>query len=224
MDTQLRLRAVVAVAALVLSAVLVPALRANEPPVVTSVLPVPLVTSPKPQVLKVAGSGFLPGLTVEITTQGQTEIFSGASIQGQNRLAFEISVVLVQAGTATLVVRNTDGGVSEPFALTITAGPPPPPPPVPASPPVVDRVSPDKTTRGSVAQVLTLSGRNFAPGLSVTVTDPTGTETILRGTAIEAVSPTTVRVRVVLDISGDYTCVVTNPLGEASNPVTVVVT
>lgn len=197
---------------------------AVETPRVTAVTPSPLFTSPKPQTLKVTGTGFAPGLTVEVMSQGNTETYSGAAVQGQRSTSFEIAVVLAQPGAPTLVVRNTDGGVSDPFPLKVEVGQPPRPEnPVPQSRPTIDRVSPEKTTKGSVAQAVTLTGSQFAPGLSVTVTDPTGTVTTINGTALEAVTPTLVKFSVVFDVSGEYTLAITNPPGQSSNTVTVIV-
>jgi hypothetical protein len=194
------------------------------PPTVTAVTPAPIVASATPQVLRVTGTGFAPGLVVEVMAQGTTETFSGAAVQGQRATSFEISVVLAQPGAASLVVRNTDGGVSAPFALTVVAAQPQPPDPAPQAPPVIDRVDPDKATRSTVAIPLVLHGRLFATGLTVTMTDPTGTVRVIQGTAVEAVTPTTVRFLAVLDVTGEYTFAVTNPKGKPSNAVSVVVT
>ena len=199
------------------------ALSAVEPPVVTAVTPSPLVMSPNAQALRVTGSGFAPGLTVEITSLGNTETYSGAAVQGQNATSFEVAVVLAQPGAASLVVRNTDGGVSEPFTLKVEVGKGAEPTRGPQAAPVIERVAPDKTTRGTVAQVISLSGRSFSPALTVTMTDPTGVVTIIKGNSLEAVTPTTVRFSATLDVSGDYTFTVTNPPGQSSNTVTVVV-
>ena len=199
------------------------ALSAGEPPTVTSVTPSPLVMSPTAQTLRVTGTGFAPGLTVEIMSHGTTETFSGAAIRGQSATSFEIAVVLAQPGPATLIVRNTDGGVSEPFALKVEAATPREPTRGPQAVPVIERVSPEKATRSSVAQVVTLGGRSFSPALTVTMTDPTGVVTVFKGNALEAVTPTIVRVSVVLDVTGDYTFTVTNPPGQASNTVTIIV-
>lgn len=223
MKTRSPLFAVVALGGFLATAVLVKALGATVPPTVSAVTPAPIVASGSAQVLRVTGSGFAPGLVVELTAQGTTETFSGAAVQGQRATSFEISVVLAQPGAASLVVRNTDGGVSEPFALTVVASQPPPTDPAPQPLPVIDRVDPDKATRSTVAIPLILSGRQFAMGLQVTMTDPTGTVTVIQGTAIEAVTPTTVRFQAVLDVSGEYTFAVTNPRGRPSNAVTVAV-
>jgi hypothetical protein len=195
-----------------------------EPPVVTSVAPSPIVMSPKPQPLKVTGTGFARGLTVEVTLQGTTETFSGAAIRGQASTSFEISAVFAQPGAATLVVRNTDGGVSDPFPLRVEAGQPTKPEgPGPQSNPVIDRVIPEKVNRSSVAQLLTFSGNSFAQGLSLSVTDPTGSVTVVRGSALQSVTPETVKANLVLEILGEYTFLITNPSGRSSNSVVVTV-
>jgi hypothetical protein len=204
--------------------ILAGALGAVEPPRVTSVAPSPIVTSPKPQALKVTGTGFAPGLVVELTQQGNTETFSGGAIRGQASTSFEIAVVLAQPGAASLVVRNTDGGVSDPFALKVEAGQAGRPEgPVPQSLPAIDRVAPDKATKGSVAQLLTFSGNNFAQGLSVSVTDPTGNVTVIKGTAIDSVTREIVKLSIVLEIAGEYSFLITNPSGQSSNSVVVIV-
>jgi|SRR5688572_26749902 len=195
-----------------------------EPPSVTSVTPSPVVTSPKPQPLKVTGTGFAPGLTVEVTLQGNTETFSGAAIRGQASTSFEISAVFAQPGAATLVVRNTDGGVSDPFIVKVEAGPPTrPEAPAPQAIPVIDRVIPEKVNRSSVAQLLTFSGNSFVQGLSLSVTDPTGSVTVVKGTALDSVTPEVVKANLVLEILGEYTFLITNPNGRSSNSVVVTV-
>lgn len=200
------------------------AVRAVEPPVVNSVTPSPLVMSTDAVTLRVTGTGFAPGLTVEITSHGNTQTFSGATVQGQNTTSFEVAVVLSQPGPALLVVRNTDGGLSEPFTLKVEPVKGAEPTRGPQAVPVLERVTPDKTARTTVPQQITLSGRRFSPAVTVTMTDPTGVVTIIKGNSLEAVTPTSVRLSVTLDVSGDYTFTVTNPPGQSSDTVTVVVT
>lgn len=204
--------------------ILVGVTGAVETPRVTAVTPSPLFTSPTPQTLKVTGTGYAPGLTVEVMSQGNTETYSGAAVQGQRSTSFEIAVVLAQPGAPTLVVRNTDGGVSDPFPLKVEVRPAgPPDTPVPQSRPTIDRASPERLAKGSVAQAVTLTGSQFAPGLTVAVTDPTGTVTIVRGTALDAITPTLVKLSFVFDVSGEYTLAIINPPGQSSNTVTVTV-
>jgi hypothetical protein len=199
----------------VASVILAGALGAVEPPTVTAVTPSPIVTSPKPQPLKVTVTNFAPGLTVEVTSQGNTETFTGAAIRGLASTSFEISAVLVQPGAASLVVRNTDGGVSDPFALKVEAGQPAKPEgPSPQPTPVIDRVTPEKAQRSSVAQLLTFSGNGFVQGLTVNV---------IRATALDSVTTEVVKANIVLDIMGEYTFLITNPAGKASNSVVVTV-
>ena len=199
-------------------------LGAVEPPNVTSVAPSPIVMSPKPQALKVNGTGFAPGLTVEVTQLGNTETFSGAAVKSQAATSFEISVVFAQPGAATLVVRNTDGGVSDPFTIRVEVGESAKPgQPAPQTVPVIDRVVPDKVTKGSTAQTLTFNGNNFVQGLSVSITDPTGNVTVLKGTALETVTREMVKFSTVLDIAGEYSFLITNPSGQSSNSVVVIV-
>jgi hypothetical protein len=199
-------------------------LSAVEPPVVNAVTPSPLVMSTDPVTLRVTGTGFAPGLTVEITSHGNTETFSGAAVQRQNATSFEVAVALSQPGPALLVVRNTDGGLSEPFTLKVEPVKGAEPTRGPQAMPVLERVSPDKTARTTVPVSLTLSGRSFSPALTVTMTSPTGVVTVIRGNSLEAVTPTSVRFSATLDVSGDYTFTVTNPPGQTSDTVTVVVT
>lgn len=208
--------------AVLTSVILTGVLVAVEPPRVTSVAPSSIVASAKPQALRVTGTGFAPGLTVEVTTQGNTETFSGAAIRGQASTGFEISMVLAQPGEASLIVRNTDGGVSDPFLLKVEAGRAGTPVPASQSP-SIDRVTPDRATKGSTPQPVTFSGNHFVQGLSVSMTDPTGSVTVIKGTAIDSVTREMVKVNVVLDIAGEYTFLITNVSGQSSNSVTVIV-
>lgn len=202
------------------SVILAGVLGVPEPPRVTAVTPSPIVASANPQSLGVDGTGFAAGLSVEVMSQGNTEVYSGAAIKGRSATSFAVDVVLSQPGEATLIVRNTDGGVSDPFPLKVQAGPTGQPERRQARP-TIDRVAPDKVGKSSVPQALTLSGNNFAPGLTVSITDPTGSVTVLKGTALDAVTPVMVRFSFVLDVSGEYTVAVTNPPGQMSNTVTI---
>jgi hypothetical protein len=106
--------------------------------------------------------------------------------------------------------------------LKVDVGPTEKPVPSPQLP-SIDRVIPDKVTKGSVPQLLTFNGNNFVQGLSVSMTDPTGNVTVIKGTAVDSVTREMVKLNVVLDITGEYTFLITNPPGQSSNSVTVIV-
>jgi hypothetical protein len=55
------------------------------------------------------------------------------------------------------------------------------------------------------------------------VTDPTGSVTVVRGSARQSVTPETVKANLVLEILGEYTFLITNPSGRSSNSVVVTV-
>jgi hypothetical protein len=68
-------------------------------------------------------------------------------------------------------------------------------------------------------QIVTLTGRNFQPGLKLSVTDPTGTVTV--ADRIDKIDAQAVVVRLVFEQSGSYALMVTNPSGESSNTVSL---
>ena len=187
----------------------------SEKPVITAVLPQAPSRNSTAQILTVNGANFGVGLTLEVQTPaGSSMTFSGKEIQSARDSSFQVSIILAVAGNYTFVVRNTDGGVSDPFVVKVQ----------PASgAPAIEKVSPESPTRKTEPQTLIVSGRNFAQGLSLSVTDPTGQVAVIKGNAIGTITPTSFEVSLVLDKSGDYSLLVTNPSGESSNALTVVV-
>ena len=89
-------------------------------PDISNVTPASPGRSSKPQRLAVAGSDFLQGLTLMVTNPGgQSLRFAGADILNRQQGSFEVDVLLDTAGNYSLVVTNTDGGVSKPFVLAV---------------------------------------------------------------------------------------------------------
>ncbi|MGE5837310.1 MAG: hypothetical protein ACM4AI_22745, partial [Acidobacteriota bacterium] len=79
-------------------------------PEITNVTPAAPALSTKPQRLAVAGSDFLEGLTLMITTPGgQSLRFAGADIQNRREGSFEVDAVFDAKGNYSLVVTNKDG-------------------------------------------------------------------------------------------------------------------
>lgn len=183
-------------------------------PHITSVAPTPLKPAKAAQALTITGSGFASGLTLMVTTPGgQSQRFTAGDVKSARETSFEVSILLSTAGTYSLVVTNPNGDASEPFALTVgSAG---------GAGPRIDRTQPDHATRDPQPQVIKLVGQNFAAGLSITVTDPIGTATVIAGSAVGDVTPATATLSVVLDKSGQYSIMITNPTGESSNAVSL---
>ena len=87
-------------------------------------------------------------------------------------------------------------------------------PPVEA--PRIAGITPAEPGRSDAPQLLTVQGVNFADGLSLSVTTPSGATQKFEGQDIKARRPTTFQVSAVLSAAGAYGFVVTNPDGKAS--------
>jgi hypothetical protein len=196
------LQTAVAIAALTLGTLDRPHISGITPPAPSK--------SDRAQTLAVNGTGFAPGLTLEVTTPaGATQTFTGSALQQMRDTSFQVSIVLGIAGTYSMVVRNTDGGVSDPFQLKVQ--------PTATSKVVIEKIAPENITKNAQPQTLTITGRGFEPGLSVSVTDPTGVVAVIKGSPVGTVSPTSFEFSVVIDKGGEYSLMVTNPSGENSN-------
>jgi len=84
--------------------------------------------------------------------------------------------------------------------------------------PEISSMSPASPARSASAQTLTISGRNFSPGMSLEVTSPDGRTLRFAGPAIQSGRETSFQVAVILAVAGGYTLIVTNPDGAASAP------
>ena len=195
------------------AAVLALALAGVQPePRITGVAPETPVVSPKPQALTVSGEGFKTGLTLFVTTPGgAVKTFAGADIAAQRATSFQVSFALDAVGRYSLVVANEDGMRSTAYAIQARAA---------TRQPWIDEVTPAEFSRSREPQIVTLTGRNFATGLKVSLTDPAGTVT---NPAVDRVEANTVVLKVVFDQAGPHEILVTNSSGESSNAVALTV-
>lgn len=194
-----------------LSVLLGLALQQGPEPRITAVKPDQLTASAKAQMLSVTGENFGNTITVQVTTPGgAVRTVDAKAITQPQRTSFTLSAVFDEAGRYELVVLNQDGRRSTPFELRVRAA---------AQQPWIDRLEPEEVPRGQEVQVITVTGRNFATGLRVSVTDPTGNVT--QATTIDRVTPLMVVLRFAFETSGRYEILITNPSGEASNVTTV---
>lgn len=185
-------------------------------PEITNVTPAAPGRSSKPQRLAITGSDFLEGLTLMITTPGgQSLRFAGADILNRRPVSFEVDALLDTAGNYSLVVTNTDGGVSKPFVVAVQAS-------AQTNRPTIESVTPAKVTKSNTPQILTVRGTRFEPGMVVMLTDPTGTVKTISGNAIADITPTSFQMTAILELPGEYSIEVKLPSGALSNTAVVV--
>jgi len=180
---------------------------------ISAVSPAAPPLSAKPQVMTVTGEGFKPGLAVQLTTpDGAVQTISGPAISAVRATSFQVSLTFDAPGRYSVVVINDDGQKSSAFPIEVKRA---------TRAPAIDRVTPQELSRSHDPQIVTLTGRDFAPGLKVSLTDPTGTVTAV--TALEKIEAQTVVVGLVFEQTGIYSVMVTNPSGESSNSVSVTI-
>jgi len=182
-------------------------------PKVTGVVPDRPTVDAKPITVTVNGEDFRSGLTLQITTPGgAVKNFSGGDVTSQKPVSFQILLAFEAEGTYEFVVINTDNGKSPPFAVQARRL---------ASKPMIELVAPPECAKSPEPQVITINGRNFVPGVKVSITDPTGTVTV--ADQLDKVDAQTIVLKRVFDQSGSYAFMVTNPSGESSNTVSLTV-
>ena len=185
-------------------------------PEISNVTPAAPGRSSKQQRLVIAGSDFLEGLTLMVTTPGgQSLRFTGADILNRRQTSFEVDALLDTTGNYSLVVTNTDGGVSKPFVVAVQAS-------AQTNRPTIESVTPAKVTKSNSPQILTVRGTRFEAGLVVMLTDPTGTVKTISGNAIADLSPTSFQMTAILELPGEYSIEVKLPSGAMSNTSVVV--
>lgn len=177
-------------------------------PRIQSVAPNAIARSANPLTITVQGEDFQPGLTLEVTTpSGAKTPIGGSAIESRTLTSFRANVTFNERGRYELVVMNSDGGVSAPFAVDIKDRAP--------DGPTIDRISPAETTKRTEQQTFQVEGRNFVTGLTALVTDPTGAD--VSEVAARKVTPSSFELTFVLTMTGDYSVAVTNPGGTTSN-------
>ena len=180
-----------------------------DSPDITAVQPNPVQPAMDPQPISVSGHGFLSRLVLSVTgPDGNALEYREPAIRDRQERSFVVPVVFATAGRYTLVVTNTDGGASNAFTVQAKAQ---------SVAPVIEGIKPERLQASMNPQSLQVQGQRFAPGLTVLVTDPTGTVQTIGGAQVSDVRPTSMQVMATLELPGDYTMVVTSPGGVTSN-------
>jgi hypothetical protein len=181
-------------------------------PRISGIAPETPVASEKPQVMTVTGEGFGSGLTLFVTTPGgAVKSMTGSDLSNQKATSFQVSLSLAEVGRYSFVVVNEKGPRSTAFALEVRAR---------GKEPWIDEVMPAEFSRSRDAQTVTIAGRNFAPGLRVSLSDPAGNVTTPEVTRVESQS---IVLRIVFEQAGPYELLVMNAAGEWSNAVAIAV-
>lgn len=180
-------------------------------PKITGIVPEKPTVSPKAVTVVINGEEFQSGLSLQVTTpDGQVRTLAGMDITSQRAVSFQVQFTFDAEGRYSFVVLNHDGKRSAPFAVEARRV---------ANRPSIDQVTPAEFSKSPEPQVVTITGRNFQPGLKLSVTDPTGTVTV--ADRIDKVDAQTVVLRLVFEQSGSYAVMITNPSGESSNTVSL---
>ena len=188
-------------------------------PVISSVAPQAPSRSATVQVLTISGVNFSDGLSLTVVEpDGRKQSYTGSAIQARRDTSFKASVTLAAPGPYTLIVTNPDGAASDPFVLKGSGSAQPA---TPGISPKIDRVLPGEPTKDPLPQTLAVTGEHFVQGLSVYLTDPIGTVYLLKGSVIGSFTATSFTVSAALEMTGEYTLLVTNPSGESSNSMTI---
>ena len=182
----------------------------SSTPIINNVDPATPAPTTKSQVLTITGQEFMAGLTLTVSEpEGNKTVIQGKAITNQTASSFQVPVMLAKEGTYSLVVTNTDGGISPPFALAVKGR-------VAPQGPVIEKITPAEPTKRQDAQPLLVEGQQFSAGLRAVMTDPMGAD--VTDIQVGKVTPNSFELTVRLEHSGEYTLVVTNPSGAVSSP------
>jgi hypothetical protein len=191
----------------------VAALTASTP-IVSEINPATPATSVNAQTLTISGKDFLPGLTMEVQTpDSRTLAVSGGAISVRGPESLTASVILDRPGAYLLKIINTDGGMSRPFSLQVRDTAPR------TQAITIDRVVPDAPTKSDQDQTIRLEGRNLDSGISVSVTDPAGSD--VPNVTVGKATSTSIDVTLLLSQRGEYVLQASNRAGATSNRVTI---
>lgn len=189
-------------------------------PVISSVAPQAPARSATAQVLTISGLNFSDGLSLTVVEpDGRKVSHTGTEIQARRDTSFKVSVKLAAMGAYTLIVTNPDGAASDPFVLKGQSSGQTPA--APGIAPKIERVLPAQLTKDPSPQTLSVTGDHFVQGLSVYLTDPIGTVYLMKGSELGSFTATSFSVSVSIEMTGEYTLMVTNPSGDSSNSMTI---
>ena len=178
-------------------------------PVITSTSPSRVFASRSDQQLTVYGNDFREGLTVKVNfPNGGNSTLSGDQVRGVTPSSFVLLATFAEPGTYSLQATNADGNASPPYEIKVETG---------ALAPDVTGIAPSVVFAGSSDQRLTVFGRDFRPGLNVSLAFPNGDSRTLSGSQIQNVTNASFELVVTFGATGTYGLTVNNPDGGRSS-------
>jgi hypothetical protein len=177
-------------------------------PVLTGYAPSPLAAGPETRTLILSGSDFVQGLKITVTwPDGTTHLIPDAQVGSVSFARVLLNVALPQTGTYLINLVNPDTSQAPDLAVEVVE---------PSMDSVITSYLPGTPRPSLATQTLSIQGSGFAEGLSLSVTAPDGSNTVISGAAIQAVTTTSFLALVNLPVAGDYTLRVINPDGTVS--------
>jgi hypothetical protein len=187
-----------------------------DAPQVQAMSPAVVFSSTDPQLLAFSGINFIGSFTVVVTgPDGTPTTFGPSDLRAVSANTFSILVVLQTPGAYVVQVTNPSGDQSNGFVMTIRG--------VTAAPVVVS-ANPPSTSAKSQPQEIVVTGANFLDGLTIRLSSPDGTVSIVSAPDIQLVTPTSFQANLILNKIGAYSAIVVNPSGDSSNPFQINVT
>jgi hypothetical protein len=177
-------------------------------PVLTSYAPISLAAGPEMRTLILSGSDFVQGLKVKLTLpDGTQEEVPDSHVGSVTFSRVLLNVVLSQTGTYIISLVNPDSSQAPDLAVEVAE---------PSTASVITSYLPGTPRPSLATQTLSIQGSGFEAGLSLALTAPGGSTTVVSGAAIQAVTTTSFLALVNLPIPGDYTLRVINADGTLS--------
>jgi hypothetical protein len=184
-------------------------------PLIKEIVPHTFVPDRNPRMVTIGGQDFQSRLVLNVRTpDGRSVDYKDEAIRGWRENSFRVAVMFDIDGQYVFKVTNPDGGVSDPFLLKVPAQQTPPSP-------VIERIAPTEVLKNPEPQSLRVHGRHFGDGLRAIVTDPMGMEVI--DPIVRDVTPQSFTLVLRLATAGQYSLVVSQETGAASNVATIVV-
>ena len=184
---------------------------ASTAPMISGLSPASPNAASAAQVVTVMGGGFSPGDSLILKGPGTgATIYMPPDTSNVSSSSFDTRLVINVAGNWTATVRGTDGQDTAQFPFTVHVTP------------EVSAVT-SSVARHDIPQTITVTGKDFLPGLSFVVKGPDTGAMKHSGADVSSLTSTSFRGTAIFPIAGGWSVTVINPDGYTSREVAFVV-